>query len=109
MAGPGAAADYYQNDGMGMPADNRGYGYNGNAQYGMQNGQPEYKPPQDGPPPPQYGGNYNQNYAQTGAGQMPYSEKPTFDQAFKLDRPRWNDLWAGILVCEQLNYFTACY
>lgn len=34
----------------------------------------------NGPPPPQY------------------SEKPMFDQAFKLERPKYNDLWAGILV-----------
>lgn len=33
----------------------------------------------NGPPPPQY------------------SEKPMFDQAFKLERPKYNDLWAGIL------------
>ncbi|KAI1744936.1 duf580 domain-containing protein [Xylaria scruposa] len=33
----------------------------------------------DGAPPPQY------------------SEKPMFDQAFKLERPKYNDLWAGIL------------
>lgn len=24
--------------------------------------------------------------------------KQTFEQAFKLDKPRYNDLWAGILV-----------
>jgi hypothetical protein len=22
---------------------------------------------------------------------------PTYDQVFKIDRPKWNDLWAGIL------------
>lgn len=26
-------------------------------------------------------------------------EKPTFAQAFKIEKPRYNDLWAGILVC----------
>lgn len=26
-------------------------------------------------------------------------EKPTFAQAFKIDKPRYNDLWAGVLVC----------
>lgn len=25
--------------------------------------------------------------------------KQTFAQAFKIDKPRYNDLWAGILVC----------
>lgn len=30
----------------------------------------------------------------------PHSEgKQTFAQAFKIDRPKYNDLWAGILVC----------
>lgn len=28
---------------------------------------------------------------------LQYSEKPMFDQAFKLERPKYNDLWAGIL------------
>ncbi|KAJ2984040.1 hypothetical protein NUW58_g6147 [Xylaria curta] len=54
-------------------------GYYNNAQepanpYGQQ--QQQYGAP---PPPPQY------------------SEKPMFDQAFKLERPKYNDLWAGIL------------
>ncbi|KAI1171606.1 duf580 domain-containing protein [Nemania sp. FL0916] len=26
-----------------------------------------------------------------------YTEKPMFDQAFKVERPKYNDLWAGIL------------
>lgn len=31
---------------------------------------------------------------------LPYGdEKPTFAQAFKIEKPRYNDLWAGILVC----------
>jgi hypothetical protein len=25
-------------------------------------------------------------------------EKPSFDQAFAVPKPKWNDLWAGILV-----------
>ncbi|KAK7539640.1 plasma-membrane choline transporter-domain-containing protein [Phyllosticta citribraziliensis] len=57
-------------------------------------GQKEY-PPYGAPPPPNYGQNYgppngaDPNYA--------YAEKPTFDQAFKIEKPKWNDLWAGIL------------
>jgi hypothetical protein len=27
-----------------------------------------------------------------------YQEKPMFDQAFKIERPKYNDLWAAILV-----------
>jgi hypothetical protein len=35
---------------------------------------------------------------QYGAPPTQYNEKPMFDQAFKLERPKYNDLWAGILV-----------
>lgn len=49
-----------------------------------------YGPPQ-GPPPPQ------QAQQQNGYAQANYSEKPTFDQAFKIERPKYNDLWAGLL------------
>ncbi|RYP10375.1 hypothetical protein DL764_000709 [Monosporascus ibericus] len=51
-------------------------------------GQPQYGQPQYGqssPPPP------NQDY---GNG---YGEKTGFEQAFKIQGPKWNDLWAGIL------------
>ena len=41
--------------------------------------------------PPNYGDNYQQPRP-TG------DNKQTFDQAFKLDKPKYNDLWAGILV-----------
>jgi hypothetical protein len=51
--------------------------------------QPQYGGPQYMPPPP----TYQQNFGQWSADQ-----KPTFDQAFKIDKPRWNDLWAGILL-----------
>lgn len=55
-------------------------------------------PPQQpyGQPPPQqgYGGPppQQQGYATDG------HEKMTFDQTFKVEKPKWNDLWAGILV-----------
>ena len=48
-------------------------------------------------PPPNYGQNYN-------AGPPPQAPmggadgKQTFEQAFKLDKPKYNDIWAGILV-----------
>ena len=48
--------------------------------------QQQYAPPPQ--PPPQYG-----------QPQPAYSdEKGSFDQAFKVDKPKWNDLWAGILL-----------
>lgn len=50
-----------------------------------------YAPPQ-GPPPPQH------PQQQNGYAQMNYAEKPTFDQAFKVERPKYNDLWAGLLL-----------
>ncbi|KAF2676424.1 DUF580-domain-containing protein [Lentithecium fluviatile CBS 122367] len=67
-----------------------------------------YPPPQQ---PPQYG----QNFAppsgalpqQNGYGQQDYGEKPNFDQKFKIDRPKWNDLWAGILLIAVFLGYTA--
>ncbi|TLD31518.1 hypothetical protein PspLS_02698 [Pyricularia sp. CBS 133598] len=56
-----------------------------------QQSQPPYgyaPPPQHNqgpPPPPQYVPNYNAN------------EKQDFAQTFKVEKPKWNDLWAGIL------------
>lgn len=65
--------DNYNNDSNGQ----RDSGYHG---YAPQQPGPEAKPgpPEypDHPPPP-------------------YS---TFDEAFKIERPKWNDIWAGLLV-----------
>lgn len=92
MATHGAADNYY-NSGPGQPPmqSQMQYppqNYNGN---GYQGGpDPKYQPPQQPPP------NYGQNYGNTGP---PLADgKQTFDQAFKLDKPKYNDLWAGILV-----------
>lgn len=97
MAQQGEAAGYYN-------AGDAQKGYNmqppQNGQWQQQQSQPYYNNngPQQGynnngmPPPPSYG--QNMNY---GADQ-----KPTFDQAFKIDKPKWNDLWAGglfLAVC----------
>jgi hypothetical protein len=47
--------------------------------------------------PPQYGNNYgNNNYVSPSY--EPQGEKQDFNQAFKLDKPKWNDWWAGLLV-----------
>jgi len=43
---------------------------------------PPGPPPQPSGPPPQY-------------------EKESFDQVFRIQKPKWNDLWAGILVRER--------
>ena len=60
-------------------------------QYGNNYPPPQGPPPQ-GPPPPQH------PEQQNGYAQMNYGEKPTFDQAFKLERPKYNDLWGGLLL-----------
>ena len=54
-------------------------------QYGMQNYNNSQKYPQ-GPP------TYDQNF------HPPQDNKQDFQQTFKVDKPKFNDLWAGILV-----------
>ena len=66
------------------PQAHRGQQYGGG--YGGQQQQP-YGGQQYMPPPPSYGQNYG-----TGP------EKPTFEQAFKVEKHKWNDLWAGGLL-----------
>ncbi|KAL9596604.1 MAG: hypothetical protein Q9219_005687 [cf. Caloplaca sp. 3 TL-2023] len=80
MAQYGGAADsYYNNAGGGPPP----------MQY-QQNQQTSY-------PPTNYAQNY-QNNAPPPAPMNGGEGKQTFEQAFKLDRPKYNDLWAGILL-----------
>lgn len=66
-----------------------GQGYNGNG-----NGNGTYQQP-----PPQ-----QQQYQQNGyAPPQAYDgEKYNFDQTFKIEKPKYNDLWAGILVCDTM-------
>ncbi|KAI1109353.1 duf580 domain-containing protein [Nemania sp. NC0429] len=47
--------------------------------------------------PPEAANPYGQQQQQYDEQPPQYSEKPMFDQAFKLERPKYNDLWAGIL------------
>ena len=89
MAQQGEAAAYYNN----APQQNNNY-------YQMQ--EPAgYPPPQQAPP--QYGPNYappsGAPQHHNGYGQQDYGEKPNFDQKFKIAKPKWNDWWAGVLVC----------
>lgn len=111
MAQQGEAAQYFQGgggDGRGYqmnPPPNggqwqqqppqQGYGYGAPNQQGYQ--QQQYNG--DGgsmPPPPNYGQQY-------GGG----DQKPMFDQAFKIEKPKWNDLWAGILFLAVCAGFVA--
>lgn len=48
-------------------------------------------------PPPNYGQNYGQQPA-VYANAPETFDKRSFDQAFKIEKPKWNDLWAGILL-----------
>lgn len=78
----GAASDYYG----GGPNANSNDGYN-NQYSGPPN--PSYNP--NGNPPPNYHPpSETQKYDAKGHG--------SFDDAFKVAKPKWNDVWAGILV-----------
>lgn len=77
----GQAASYYNPnqgfDAQGQSGYTNGYQQNGN-----------YQPPagEPKPPPP-----YPENAPPPQSGQ-------TFDQAFKIEGPKYNDIWAGLLV-----------
>ena len=49
-------------------------------------------------PPPNCGHNYDAGPPPQVPTAGPGDGKQTFDQAFKLEKPKYNDLWAGILV-----------
>jgi len=86
MAQRGEAQDYYT--GGGAPQQPQG-AYQEGPKYGQQPPQygQKYGPPQ-GPPPQQQNG-----YQQNGYG----NDSKTFEQQFKLDKPKYNDWWAGVL------------
>lgn len=71
----------YYNNGQPQQPQYNNNGYNGfNA---------PYQPPQ-GPPPPNAGpkNDVNVNYG---------GPPPSYDEVFAIQKPKWNDLWAGIL------------
>ncbi|KAI4943687.1 putative choline transporter, neither null mutation nor overexpression affects choline transport [Alternaria arbusti] len=84
MAQHGEAADYYT--GAAPPQQPQGAYYQGQP-YGQQPPQygQNYAPPRQGPPPMQQQNGYQQD------------SKQSFEQAFKLDKPKYNDWWAGLL------------
>jgi hypothetical protein len=77
------------------------------AQQYQQPPQTLYQPPAQ-PPPQQYGinnydGKNEQNYSQapptySATFVPPQNNKQDFQQTFRITKPKWNDLWAGILV-----------
>jgi hypothetical protein len=123
---------YYNADARGPPQQQYGqyqqqqpnYGYNNQQQqsnYGYSN-QPGYNQGynqgqyQQQPPPPQqsFQQDHQQGYQQpTYGAPPPYSynppqpndEKYSFEQAFKIEKPKYNDLWAGILVSGARYYY----
>lgn len=56
----------------------------------------DYQDPKYQQAPPNYGQNYNAG-APPPQGGGDYG-KQSYDQVFKLEKPKYNDLWAGILV-----------
>lgn len=86
MAQRGEAADYYS----GAPQQSNYYQMQEPAGYPPQPPQYEnaqkYGPPVGAPPPPPNG-------------QQNWGEKPSFEQTFKVEKPKYNDWWAGLLVC----------
>jgi len=89
MAQQGEAANYYNG---GAPQQPQGAYYQGQPKYPQQppqyGQQQNYGPPQGPPPQQQHNG-----YQQDGYG----TDSKTFEQQFKLDKPKYNDLWAGLL------------
>jgi hypothetical protein len=94
----GEAASYYsqtQRFEQQGPAPQQGYNYN-NVAYnngGGVNNNTNY--------------NYNQNNGETGYQNMQEQKQPAynpqqasqgFDEAFKVEKPKYNDIWAGLLV-----------
>ncbi|KAH8890129.1 DUF580-domain-containing protein [Thozetella sp. PMI_491] len=97
------------NQGYGAPPQGYGAPPHNNAPYGQQPyGDPAFNNNNNYGVPPTSGAYTHQGYANIPDGpsgpkpptQMEYGgggEKPTFEQAFQVQRPKWNDLWAGIL------------
>lgn len=58
--------------------------------------QQQYGSPQYQQPPPGYGPGPGPDPKYNNSGTM--DNKQSFEQTFKIDKPKYNDLWAGILV-----------
>ena len=100
MATRGEAADYY-NDPNGQKAEyqmqqphqaHRGHRQGGRQQQQQQ----QWNGPQHMPPPPTYTENFGN-----------LENKPEFDQAFKVEKPKWNDIWAALLFLAVFAGFVA--
>lgn len=110
MAHQGQASDYYNNNNIDL----------GSAPY-SQIGYQSHPPPSHAPPPhnnQQYQQQYEQPYQQPYQQQQPndapkYNQQPptygqnfvppqdnkqSFQETFKIPKPKYNDIWAGLLV-----------
>lgn len=89
----GEADSYYNTDQRGGPVVGPPPQYDGTLYQHQQPGAYSgYQPP---PPPPQQ----QQLYAPPPTNiHGVLDEKQSFEQTFKVEKPKWNDLWAGILV-----------
>ena len=107
MAHQGQAADYYNQPMGGAPYEQQ----QGYQQHPPPNGPPQgyqqpypppqqqsYPPPQQQPYPPQdpkytvQPPTYGENFV------PPQDNKQSFQETFKIKKPKFNDLWAGLLV-----------
>ncbi|KAM4057245.1 plasma-membrane choline transporter [Hirsutella rhossiliensis] len=89
----GSGQPQYQQQPYGQPQQQYGqqqqqanYNYNGGNQQAWGNNQSYPQQPNYGAPPP-----YSVNPPQ------PNDDKYSFDEAFKLEKPKYNDVWAGVL------------
>ncbi|CAI6087142.1 unnamed protein product [Clonostachys chloroleuca] len=87
----------------------------GGPQYGQQQyGQPQYggqqqyaqpSGPPPGPPPPTNYAPQGNGYGDGYGGRI--DEKPQFEETFKIEKPKYNDVWAGILLILVFGGFVA--
>lgn len=97
----GEADDYYTSGAQNGNRNGAGNNYPMQPQQAYQ-GEGQYAPPSQ--PPPNYGQNYG---PKNGYNNDSGSDKPTFDQAFKVERPRFHDIWAAILFIAVCAGFVA--
>ena len=93
MATHGGAADIYYNEGASGQPQMQSAPPQQQMQYPPQAAGNGYEPKYQQAPP-----NYGHELQNTGAPPTGAGGKQTFDQVFTLDKPKFNDLWAGILV-----------
>ncbi|KIV97206.1 hypothetical protein PV10_00982 [Exophiala mesophila] len=119
MAYQGQASGYYNNQGMGnAPYQQLGGQYypppQGPPQGYQQPFQPSYQqqPPQQSyplqdVPPQQPDPKYNQHPPDYGQYTPPQEGKETFQETFKIQKPKYNDIWAGLLYIAVFCGFVA--